>query len=221
MSPPLSTPQALTRRPSRPPWVWLLVLASSLLLGGCASVIRIDNQVDSHPAWVAQQRPQAGQTFQIQRLPSQQGAPSPVRDVLEEALRQELRGRGLLTVGLGQRPDWTVEVSARSIRYPHAPWDDPWDRGGLFVQYGMVRSAHGLWLQVPVMRVPTPPYYQREVQVLVRAGAGGQTVFESRAQHDGPWADNPPLWQALVKAALDSFPNPPAGPRQVPIEIPR
>jgi len=46
-------------------------------------------------------------------------------------------------------------------------------------------------------------------------------VFETRATHDGPWADSAQILPAMLAAALQGFPHPPAGVRRVDIEIPR
>jgi len=46
-------------------------------------------------------------------------------------------------------------------------------------------------------------------------------VFESRASHDGPWSDSQAVVPAMLDAALQGFPNPPSGTRQVGVEIPR
>jgi len=46
-------------------------------------------------------------------------------------------------------------------------------------------------------------------------------VFETRATHDGPWADSAQILPAMLQAALQGFPAPPAGMRRVNMEIPR
>ena len=45
--------------------------------------------------------------------------------------------------------------------------------------------------------------------------------IRARAAHDGRWNSSPALWTAMLDAALQGFPAPPAGVRQVNIEIPR
>lgn len=214
------------RRASRAPGrlrlagVWACGLAATLLLGGCASVIRLDHEVQSYPAWGTGPTPQAGQTYRFQRLPSQQ-AGSDAREALETAVAARLAAAGLQAAASDDAPpQWRVEVSARSLRFPHAPWDDPWERT-VFLRHGTVATPHGRWVRVPVFPAPTPPYYQREVQVVLRDALQGRTVYESRAAHDGPWGDGPGVWTALVNAAMDGFPNPPTAPRRVVIEIPR
>ena len=51
--------------------------------------------------------------------------------------------------------------------------------------------------------------------------AAGAVVFESHASHDGIWPDSEAVLAAMLDAALQGFPTPPAGARQVNIEIPR
>jgi hypothetical protein len=71
------------------------------------------------------------------------------------------------------------------------------------------------------MRFPPPTHYRREVSVIMRDLNSGQVVYETRASHAGPWSDNVPIFATLFQAALANFPNPPAGPRRVNIEVPR
>jgi hypothetical protein len=70
------------------------------------------------------------------------------------------------------------------------------------------------------MHVETP-YYQRELSLVIRRADNGQVVYETRAAHDGRWNSTSALWTAMLEAALQGFPAPPGGPRQVNIEIPR
>ncbi|MDZ4305388.1 MAG: hypothetical protein U1C13_27605, partial [Pseudomonas sp.] len=60
-------------------WRGLLAALSVLVLGGCASVYRVDNAVESFPRWndvaggtrLAVAAPQGPQTYRFDRLPSQ------------------------------------------------------------------------------------------------------------------------------------------------------
>ena len=71
------------------------------------------------------------------------------------------------------------------------------------------------------MRFPPPTQYRREVSLVLLDLASGQVVYETRASHEGPWSDSMPIFATLFKAALANFPNPPAGPQRVNIELPR
>ncbi len=115
-------------------------------------------------------------------------------------------------------------MSARSLQLPHAPWETPADRwpGPGLAGRDYVVTGNGRVVHMPLfMGMMSPPYYQREVSVLLRDARSGSVVYETRAAHDGPWHDAPALWAALVQAALDGFPQPPSGPRRVVIDVPR
>ncbi len=203
---------------------WLVALgAMALLLVACAGVIRLENDVRSYPQWGAPERPAAGDLFQFQRLPSQATAKTGQTE-LEALTQARLQALGLQRASDGgPAPRWLVEVSARSQQWPHAPWEDPRERwpGMGLVGRDAALAGSGQFLWMPGFARLTPPYYLREVTVVVRQAGHGQAVFESRAAHDGPWPDSPALWGALVQAALDGFPQPPSGPRRVVIEVPR
>lgn len=208
--------------PIRPALI-ALGMALALALGGCASVIRLDNDVRSYPQWQEGQSPAPGDGFRFDRLPSQQAH--------DEAQRQleSLVAERLIEKGLVHQPEpaetakWSVEVSARSQRFlygpggsPYSPWPGPGLAGRDYVVTG---SGQVVWM--PWGWWTPPPHYQRELSVIVRDRRTGRAVYESRAAHDGPWADHPRLWEALAQAALDGFPTPPPGPRRVVIEVPR
>jgi len=44
-------------------------------------------------------------------------------------------------------------------------------------------------------------------------------VYESRAISEGPYYDNAAILPAMFTAAMQGFPNPPAGPRQVNVVV--
>ncbi|NIC41382.1 hypothetical protein [Aquabacterium sp. A08] len=201
-----------------------LACASALWLGGCAGVIRLDNDVQSYPRWPAQAAPAAGDRFRIERLPSQTRA-APEQTQLEGWVAERLVAAGLVPTSADapQGARWSVEVSARSLQMPHAPWEHPVDRwpGPGLAGRDYVVTGSGRLVRLPPFAGMAPPYYQREVAVLLRDTRTGVVAYETRAAHDGPWHDTPVLWQALVQAALDGFPQPPTGPRRVVIDVPR
>ncbi|MCK7503904.1 MAG: hypothetical protein MZV70_07220 [Desulfobacterales bacterium] len=62
-------------------FVPILLLASALVLGGCASVLRVDNQVESVASWDSSQGvPAAPQYYLFERLPSQRKVQPPRPD---------------------------------------------------------------------------------------------------------------------------------------------
>jgi hypothetical protein len=64
------------------------------------------------------------------------------------------------------------------------------------------------------------PYYVRDVVVLIRDARTQQVLYETRARHDGRWADEA-VRATLFEAAMKDFPRPALSPRRVRIEIPR
>jgi hypothetical protein len=196
-----------------------LALAAALLLAGCAGMRLVDNQVQAFAAWEAGQTPAPGQGFRFERLPSQQGAQAERQSALEAPVLQRLQAWGLRLEA--DDPRWLVQVSAQTQRHPRAPWDDPWPRFGLS-GYGHVVTGSGQIVFVPTLHMRMDlPYYERELVVLVRDARDGRVVYETRAAHDGRWHDSPAIWAAMAEAALRDFPQPPAGPRRVDVEIPR
>lgn len=199
------------------------LLASAAVLSGCASVMRVDNEVQSFPQWPAN-APQRGDRFAFERLPSQQTAtPSPGQDMLEGAVRDALVAWGLQLPTGNESVRWLVQVNAGGQRLPRAPWDpDPWDRTQWRISGGIgLGGRHGgIALGFPLLNLESP-YYFRELAVVVRDAATGRVVYETRAKHDGRWNDSPALWAAMARGALHDFPRPAPGVRQVNIDIPR
>jgi hypothetical protein len=202
-------------------WVWTRwwLVAGLLALGGCASVYRVDSQVNTHTAW-PDHSPRPGDTYRIERLPSQnQGPAAADADALGLLLVPELARHGLVQALGPAAPGatWVVQVRRRETAKPHAPWDPapgPW--GGWQVGVGANRGGGnlGIGVNLPLWRV-SPPYYEREVEVQLRHRDTARVVFESTARHDGPWQGEPALWSAMLEAALVGFPNPPPGARVV------
>lgn len=195
-------------------------LGLALLLGACASVYRVDSQVQSFAGWstTGAQVPAAPQSYRFERLPSQrEGSAGESQDALENLARVALARVGWNLAEPAASPPWTVQVSGGTLRLPRAPWEDPWDRfDGGFGLYG----GHGGWGSTLFLRMDMP-YYERQVSLVVRQAGTARVVYETSARHDGRWASSPELWGAMLDAALRDFPAPPAGPRQVNIDLPR
>ena len=216
--------------PSQPHGLKRLFLWASMLavlaLTGCASVYRVDTQVRTHTAWVNPMLPKPGDTYRIERLPSQTSGPAAAEaNAVGLLLVPELARYGLVQALGPQAPHaaWVVQVRRKETVKPHAPWEQapsPW--GGWQVGVGANRGGGhlGVGVNLPLWRM-SPPYYEREVEVLLRHRDNHQVVFESTARHDGPWHGEPALWSAMLEAALWGFPNPPQGPRTVNKDLPR
>jgi len=186
------------------------LLCIVFLLTGCASNRLIDNQVNAF----APQPVPAGSAYRFERLPSQQG--NAAQDELE-ALAEE----ALAQVGLKRddnAADYSVQVTA-TRRAQNYVLDQPafgWSLGWMFGNGGIAVGDGSLF---PGLDARTNYWY--EVGLIVRQRASQAVVFETRATHDGPWADSAQILPAMLQAALQGFPTPPAGVRRVNIEIPR
>lgn len=203
------------------------------LLSGCASVYLVDNQVQSFARWTDTAAPattpagvpQAPQTYRFERLPSQGAGPGAAgQDALENLARVALAKVGWTPHDTPTAAQWTVQVSASTLRLPRAPWDDPWDDhwGGFgFPRHGLAITASGHIIGSPLLMRMDMPYYKRDVSLVVRHAASARVVYESRAAHEGRWNSMPGLWGAMLDAALRDFPTPPDGVRQVNIEVAR
>ncbi|WP_153004401.1 hypothetical protein [Tepidimonas taiwanensis] len=196
------------------------------LVAGCAAPLRLEHEVRSQAAWVESARPAPGDRYVFERLPSQRsGDAAREQETLEKLAEPVLAAYGLRRAeaaadGAQAAVPWGVQIVARSVRYPYAPWDAPEPRPG-WMPYGQIVVGRGVVSGIGLHWNLRPPYYVREVALTVRDRRRGEVVYETRATQDGPWADGPAQWTALLRAALDGFPTPPAGPRRVVIEQPR
>lgn len=194
----------------------LLTLALAALLTGCAGMRVVDSQVlavANVPPGVQLQ----GAKYRFERLPSQAGNP-------EAGLAEQQAEQALAAVGL-VRDDAAAQLSVlvgfQGTQYLADPWGYPYPG-----TYGSISIGRGVPWGSGVgfgmgMRFPPPTQYRREVSLILRDLKSGQVVYETRASHDGPWSDSTTIFATLFKAALANFPNPPAGPQRVNIEIPR
>lgn len=220
----------------------LIVGLAISLLTGCASVYRVDSQVQSFARWSdaaapasapVNAVPQAPQLYRFERLPSQ-AAENVARSQadLEALARTALAKRGWTSAEPGVSARWSVQVGGGTLKLPRAPWEEPWDGfgyGGRFGGFGglgfpgrsYVVTGSGQVIWAPVFMRMDLPYYERKVSLLIRNAGNGQVVYETHAAHDGRWNSSPELWGAMLDAALQDFPAPPAGVRQINIDLPR
>jgi hypothetical protein len=192
---------------------FLAAFAAALVLTGCATSYKLDNQVRSFsqlPAMPAQP------SYRFDRSLSQQVDPA------QQAL-EALADPALHKVGLRRddsAPRYSVQVSARTERTlsPYAdPWG-PWGWGGWGL--GFHGRHMGLGFGGPWPRTDSY-WFHREVTVIVRELPTHRVVYETHAVNDGPWLDNRAVLPAMFEAAMQGFPNPPAGPRRVDILVGR
>ena len=199
------------------PSIRLFALAlAALLLSGCASVILVDNQVESFPRWQDRAAnaavPAPPQVYRFERLPSQQQDQRAARgqDELERYAEAALAKLGWTRAAANVSAPWAVQVGASNVRLPRAPWEDPWDTwgwgpfGSPFAMPGRdyVVTGTGQIIYAPLFLRMETPYYKREVSVIIRHAASGRVVYETRAAHDGRWNSTNGLWSAMLDAAL-------------------
>lgn len=186
------------------------LIAAMLALAGCASTYMLDNTVQSFSQLQGLPSPA---TYRFERLPSQQ---DPAQVQLEGMADAALNAAGLRRDDAN--PRYSVQIGARTAE-TLSPWADPWGRGwgwGGWGGWGWRRHyGVGVGFGMPY----EPPWYHREVNVVVRDLAANKVVYESRAINDGPFFDATKVFPAMFQAAMQGFPNPPQGPRVVNIQI--
>ena len=203
---------------------WFSVALAAMALGfltGCASMRLIDSDVVSVAAAPPGMSLQ-GAKYRFERLPSQMHNP-------EAGLAEQQAQAAMTAVGLVRddaAASLSVMVGFSGTQYLADPWGRPLGPG--WIPYGSIAVGSGFGRNFGShvglgvgMRFPPPTQYRREVSVVMRDLKSGQVVYETRASHAGPWSDSVPIFATLFQAALANFPNPPAGPRRVNIELPR
>ncbi|MGK6309019.1 DUF4136 domain-containing protein [Variovorax sp. DT-64] len=199
----------------------LAVLALCIALAGCATRWVVDSDVRSFSSLGTVP---AGATYRFERLPSQQAS---------EAQQQQLEAMAaaaLERVGLRRddaKPQYTAQIGAR-VTAELSPWADPWYFHGAWGPgyrpwgYGpwRGRGLYGGGWYGPAFTPPANPWYAREVSIVLRELPSHRVVYETHARNEGPYAASGAVLPVMFQAALQGFPNPPAGGRRVDIEIP-
>lgn len=182
----------------------LLVLAAAGL-SGCATSYVLDNSVQSFSTLAAVP---ASPSYRFERLPSQQ-------QFQFQGQLEAMADPALFKAGLRRddaAPQLSVQVTAR-VQRARSPWADPWDGWGWRHGWG----RHG-WLGSPFPRMEQP-WFHREVGIVMRDLPTNRVVYETHAVNDGPWGDHATVFPAMFEAALQGFPNAPAGARQVNVRV--
>lgn len=208
--------------------LWALALAAAL--SGCATSWTVDSNVTSFSRPPGASAPA---TYRFERLPSQQA---------QEAGQLELEAMAemaLSRVGLTRdeaAPRYAALITAH-VQIQASPWADPWFYPGwgpgfgpgwgpygrpwpYYGGYGGYRGWYGGGWYGPAYAPVYSPWYSREVSVVLRELPNNQVVYETRASNDGPYSSNGPVFAAMFQAAMQGFPNPPAGLRRVDVIIP-
>lgn len=191
----------------------LAALTLAVALSGCASLQAVDAEVSSYGQWAAQRAPAA---YVFERLPSQQSRPEQ-QEALEAAAGPALAAAGFMPAAAGESAVYGVQLGWRVTQL--LPARDPFygGRGSVFAGMGgHGRGGVGLGVGLNL----SPPVYNREVVLLLRERASGQTLYESRAASNGYAEGFDGLLPALFEAALKDFPNAGVNPRTVRVELP-
>jgi predicted small secreted protein len=192
----------------------------AFLTVGCSTTRLVDSDVTAFPKWNAAP-PGPGTAYRFERLPSQQAVGAP-QDRIEALARTALS-----RVGMELNPAvarYSVQVVLNTQVVDRGLYDGVGYDGfgfatpGVFVAGGNRGASVGLSFP---MRFPEPPYFKRELVVLMRDLTTQQVVFETRALHDGVWSDSLSVLPAMLDAALRGFPEPAPGRRRINVEIPR
>lgn len=188
---------------------WLPV-CMALLLCACASTRVIDSEVRSFVGAVA---PQSQTSFRFDRLPSQQST-QPQEQAFQERL-EAMATSALAELGLTlaeQQAQYLVQVTASVEMVARTPVFPSMGLGGF---WGFHHPPYGVGMSYYM----EPPWSRYGVHILLRDAASGQVVFESSAQHVGPWSDTANVLPAVLRAALRDYPNAAPLGRTVRVEV--
>lgn len=192
-------------------WLGIAALTATALLAGCSTVREVNSTVQSFSSLGGIPVPP---TYRLETLPSQQGQVS--FPAIEAQAQQALNRVGMIRDD--SRPSLVVQISAvaRYARdYASWPYYDPWGpRWGWGMSYGR-GFGRGFGFGGSMMMDGPPLEYYRAVSVVMRDIKTQQIVYETSAQRQDVWTDDPAIFGILFDAALTGFPKPPQGARNV------
>jgi hypothetical protein len=189
----------------------ILALAAAVLLNGCATVTRIDNDVQSFASWThAVPQPLR---FRFERLPSQQ-TEAASQNTLEQLVLPSLAQAGWVLDT--QAAQFSLQLSTQMLT--ESTWSNPWGPWGPRSPWIGGQGQRGLFLPPISAEART---YQRLLSMVLRDLATGQVVYETRSIQDSRWPITTDMIPAMATAALHGFPNPPQGLQRITVDIPR
>lgn len=193
-----------------------------LFMAGCSGLRVVETDVTAFYNWSAAP-PAPGTAYRFERLPSQQ-AVGAQQDAIEGLARTALAKVGMALDPAA--PRYSVQLRLHTLVIERPPYDGFGYDGfgfatpGVFLGGGNRGAAFGMSFPVYPMGF-SDPYYRRELSLLVRDLTTSQVVFETRAVNDGIQNETLAVLSAMLDAALQGFPQPPAGPRRITVQIPR
>ena len=202
-----------------------LALCCMLILSGCSTVRVIESQVQTSTQWPTGASIPKQALFRWERLPadvnSVQAGWAEVE--LEAALaplgwtRNDIDAQYSVWVGV-RTANFIADAWGRPVR---GPWVNHlhFGIGGGYRSRGMSTNM-GWSLGGPVYPGVQPGFppavaYAQEISIIIRDLKTSQVVYQTKASHDGPWADHPNILRAMMGAALEGFPQPSAVSRRV------
>lgn len=177
------------------------------LLSACGTTRLIDSEVRSFRPEHAAPSNDAPLRYRFDRLPSQQ-AKADAQDKLEALAVPVLAQRGLVLDADAARVTVELRVTVDTVNRV----------SGWRAEHGLFAAGNGLWPQ-PLAMSLEPSLYRYTVQLLLRDAADKSVVFESSAQHEGPWPDRDKVVPAVLLAALRDFPAGAALPQRVLVDL--
>ncbi|MGY0196584.1 DUF4136 domain-containing protein [Leptothrix sp. BB-4] len=204
---------------SRPARRRLIVLAAafgavaSLGLAGCAAITSVNVEVRTFGSWPEGRKPGS---YAFDRLPSQEASVDR-RAALESAASAALERIGFSAAPDAEHADVLVQFGARQAQVIDPP----------------PRVSFGFGIGTPIGRhggvgfgMGSHPWYAdrvrelREMGLLLIDRSSRKVLVEVQTRHESRYGLGDDVLQALFDAALDGFPDLPAGERTVTVALP-
>ncbi len=214
-----------------------IAIFTVMLLSACSGMRIVDSQVAAFSK--IESLPEMS-SWRFERLPSQQNLDAVL--ALRQSKLESMAALALAKVGFKPQAEsesapakFSVQITGRIQRLERGPFDpgyEPWGSADFGFGYGYrpfgslpgrdyVVNGQGRVIYVSVFPPASHPWYVREISLIIRDTQTNKVVYETKAQHDGRWADDKTVLPAMFAAAMQGFPKPPEGKRMVNIEIPR
>ena len=209
-------------------WSYPVLLGAAAVLAGCSTGPKVvEGQVQSFSTLATVPTPA---TYRLVRLPSQQVPPfDPIAALAEQALARAGLQRNdaapRLIAQIGVQADRVARSDALAPYGGYAGyggyggygrWGSPFGWGAWYGSgRGLGIGFGGLW------NVYEPsPLHRRSVSITLRDATTQAVVYETSAVHEDVWVSDPGVFGVLFDAALNGFPRPPQGPREVRLPMP-
>ena len=195
---------------------FFILAFTGIFITGCAGLRVVESDVTAFYNWNAAP-PAPGTPYRFERLPSQQVVGAQ-QDPVEDRARAALARVGMELNPAAARYSVQVRVGTQVIE--QVAYGSGYDGFGFAtpgVFLGGGNRGAGFGLSFPIGYANT--YYRRELTLLVRDLATGQVVFETRAVNDGARNETLAVLSTMMDAALQGFPQPPAGRRRIAVPV--